>query len=350
MTTAQIAAGAGRLSRLALRIDRVVLAGIAIIAVLAIADPLQAPRSVLFAADALLGITPFIVLSVALAAAATATGADAQIGRVFGGSPWITIAAAALFGALSPFCSCGVIPLIAALLAAGVPLAPVMAFWVSSPLMDPEMFVLTLAGFDLPFALARVGSAVVMGLGAGFATQLLVNAGWLAQPLRRGTGCGTGCGTACAPDLEPAPLVWRFWRDPARRTAFATQARESAWFLAKWLGLAFVVESLMVAYVPADLIGAWLDGTSWWTIPAAAAVGVPTYLNGYAAIPTVSRLIEFGMDPGAALTFMTAGEVTSIPAAMAVFAIVRRGVFGWYLAVGFFGAMLVGLAYQAVAV
>ena len=44
------------------------------------------------------------------------------------------------------FCSCGVIPLIAAMLVAGVPLAPVMAFWIASPIMDPEMFVLTAAG------------------------------------------------------------------------------------------------------------------------------------------------------------------------------------------------------------
>ncbi len=43
------------------------------------------------------------------------------------------ILTAALFGALPPFCSCGVIPLIAALMAAGAPLPAVMAFWLASP-------------------------------------------------------------------------------------------------------------------------------------------------------------------------------------------------------------------------
>ena len=37
------------------------------------------------------------------------------------------IMVASLFGAFSPFCSCGVIPLIAALLSIGVPVAAVMA-------------------------------------------------------------------------------------------------------------------------------------------------------------------------------------------------------------------------------
>ena len=48
---------------------------------------------------------------------AKATGFDAHIARVFSGKSWLTIVAASLAGALSPFCSCGVIPLIAAMLA-----------------------------------------------------------------------------------------------------------------------------------------------------------------------------------------------------------------------------------------
>jgi uncharacterized membrane protein YraQ (UPF0718 family) len=78
-------------------------------------------------------------------------------------------------------------------------------------------------------------------------------------------------------------------------------------------------------------------------------VGVPAYLNGYAAIPTVSALIDLGMAPGAGLAFMVAGGVTSIPAAMAVFALVRRAVFTWYIALGLAGSLAVGFAYQALA-
>ncbi|MCH8197523.1 MAG: permease, partial [Proteobacteria bacterium] len=55
-----------------------------------------------------------------------------------------------------------------------------------------------------------------------------------------------------------------------------------------------------------------------------------------------------GMGLGAALAFMVAGGVTSIPAAMAVFALVKRTVFLWYLALGLAGSLIVGFAYQAV--
>jgi len=59
-------------------------------------------------------------------------------------------------------------------------------------------------------------------------------------------------------------------------------------------------------------------------IPIAAFVGAPSYLNGYAAIPLVSGLLEMGMTPGAAMAFVTAGAVSSIPAAIAVFALVKK--------------------------
>jgi uncharacterized membrane protein YraQ (UPF0718 family) len=51
--------------------------------------------------------------------------------------------------------------------------------------------------------------------------------------------------------------------------------------------------------------------------------------------------------PGAAIAFLKAGAVTSIPAAVAVFALVKRPVFVWYLAVVLAGSLASGTAYQA---
>ena len=328
------------------RIDRVVLFTAASLVFLALAAPNQLVPSVIFVADSLLFIAPFLIVSVAVAAGAKATGLDRQIAVVFGGNRATVIVVAALFGALSPFCSCGVVPIIAGLLGAGVPLAPVMAFWISSPLMDPEMFILMAPVLGLEFTIAKTLSAIAIGLAAGFATEALVRRSAFADPHKSGVGCG-GCATA--PLASGADLVWRFWRQPERRALFAGEARATGWFLFKWLTLAFLLESLMVAYVPADQVGAWLGGDSWWAIPASVVVGVPAYLNGYAAIPTVSALIDMGMAPGAGLAFMVAGGVTSIPAAMAVFALVRRTVLAWYIALGLTGSLAVGVAYQAVA-
>ena len=68
--------------------------------------------------------------------------------------------------------------------------------------------------------------------------------------------------------------------------------------------------------------------------------------NKHHAIPMVAGLVDMGMAPGAALAFLTAGAVTSLPAAMSVFALVRASLFAWYLAIGVVGSLAAGYAMQ----
>jgi hypothetical protein len=337
-----------RLGTDAIGIDRVVLTLVILFALIALANPPSLPVALAFVARSLLWIAPFLAVSVGVAAYASASAADQLIAKAFQGRPIRMIAVAALFGALSPFCSCGVIPIIASLLAAGVPLAPVMAFWVASPLMDPEMFILSSAALGVPFTLAKTLAAIGIGLLAGYSTHLLTAARLFGSPLRPSTvGCGNGCRTGC--DTEAGiPVIWRFWNHPERWRKFRSSALATGWFLGKWLTLAFAIESQMVEYLPADLIVTYLGSGQWWTLPAAVLAGVPAYLNGYAAIPLMARLMDMGMAPGAALAFLLAGGITSLPAAIAVWVLVRPRVFVWYLALAASGSLLAGLVYQAV--
>ncbi|MEQ8296694.1 MAG: permease [Nitratireductor sp.] len=315
-----------------------------ILALLAVLAPAQARLSLGFVIGSLAETAPYLVLSIAVAAYATASGADNLIARVFAGSPLVMIAVAAAFGGLSPFCSCGVIPLIAALLTMGVPLSGVMAFWLASPVIDPSMFVLTSGLLGFEFALAKTFAAVGLGLFGGYATHALMRIGFLGEPLRPGVGNG-GCGASAI--RAPGAVAWAFWSEPERRARFARAAGSATLFLVKWLSLAFLLESLMLAYVPQEWIALALGGSGLVPIFTATLVGVPAYLNGYAALPLVSGLIEQGMAPGAGLAFLVAGGVTSLPAAIAVFALVRRPVFALYIVLALAGSLASGLLYQA---
>lgn len=325
-----------------LALDRAWMAVAAIFVALLLLAPQQAERSFLFTVDAFTGVLPFLLLSVALAAYAAASGADNLIARAFTGRISAMIVFAASMGALSPFCSCGVIPLIAALLAMGVPLAPVMAFWLASPLMDPSMFVLTAAMLGTPFAIAKTLAAFGIGLLGGFGVLALQRTAALTEPLRPGVGDG-GC--AGGKIRAPKKIAWQFWRDPDRRLSFATSARKNLLFLGKWLVLAFVLESLMLAYIPANMVARAVGEAGLLQVVGATFVGIPAYLNGYAALPLVAGLIEQGMAPGAGMAFLLAGGVSSIPAAIAVFALARLPVFIAYLGFAFLGALLAGLTY-----
>jgi uncharacterized membrane protein YraQ (UPF0718 family) len=101
-----------------------------------------------FMGEAFLHIWPYLLVTIPLAVAVNMSGASKYIKRAFDARPITAILLATIVGAFSPFCSCGVIPVIAALLISGVPLAPVMSFWIASPSMDPEIFFLSVVRFS----------------------------------------------------------------------------------------------------------------------------------------------------------------------------------------------------------
>lgn len=326
------------------RIDGVLAALLTLAAALLYFDAQQFPVVVQFVGSAVANTFPFLVLAVALAAAAKAASVDHLIVRAFSSSPQRAIVMAALMGALSPFCSCGVIPLITAMLSIGIPLGPVMAFWLASPLMDPSMFVITASTLGIDFAVAKTIAAIGVGLLGGAVAQSLTTSGWVGETLKAGVGNG-GCGGAQI--RAPKTVVWAFWREPARLAAFVSTARSTTYFLSKWLVLAFVLESLMLTYIPVHQITALLGGDGLWPIVVATLVGVPAYLNGYAALPLVKGLMQQGLQPGSAMAFLVAGGVTSLPAIMAVVAVARPRVVMIYLGMAAAGAFLSGVLYGA---
>lgn len=325
------------------KLDYALIACVFIALLLSVLDWPQFLRSGEFVLIQFGHVLPFLALAIGLAAYAKASHADRLIARAFSGQIAIMILMAALLGGLSPFCSCGVIPLIAALLTMGVPLPAVMAFWLSSPLMDPSMFVLTVGTLGTTFALAKTTAAVGVGALGGFIMLALRDLPVFANALRPEVGDG-GCGAGAVRSSEP--IEWQFWRKKDRRIVFLNETQNTFLFLGKWLALAFLLESLMLAYVPGDWIAQFLGGNGLSGIALAALVGVPAYLNGYAALPLVSGLVSNGMDPGAAMAFLIAGGVSSIPAAIAVFALVRLPVFTAYLLLAFVGAILSGALFS----
>ena len=295
------------------------------------------------AAEAFAGTLPYIAGAVVLIALLKATGATTLVSRAFEGRESRMIVLAALLGGLAPFCSCEVIPLVAGLLAVGVPLSAIMAFWLSSPLIDPSTALITAAALGWDFAVGKAVAAVALGLFGGFGVRFFVWRGAFAEPMRQGLG---GCG-GCASGSEEGETVWRFWREPARVAAFRAEAIANARFLVKWLALAYLIEALLVTYVPADTIAGVVGGDGMAPIALGALVGAPAYLNGYAAPALIAGLMEQGMGPGAAMSFMVAGAVTCIPAMVAVWSLVRRQVFAAYVCFGIVGAILSGALFAA---
>ncbi len=313
-------------------------------ALILVFDPTNFTTVIEFAVRAFVGTLPYIVVAVLMIAWLKAAGAEAYVARAFQGRETQMIFMAALLGGLAPFCSCEVIPFIAGLLTLGAPLSAVMAFWLSSPLVDPATLVITAGALGWPFAIGKAVSAIFLGLLGGFSIRMFRTMGAFSNPLRaRGNQCN-----ACSSAPHGDKPVWTFWHESGRRQIFGEQFITNAAFLAKWLALAYVLEALLVTYVPASLIAAVVGGDGLLPIATAAVVGMPAYLNGYVAPALLAGLMDQGMSAGAAMSFMVAGAISSIPAMAAVWSLVKPGVFTAYLGLGLSGAIVSGIVFQLI--
>ncbi len=330
------------------RMDKAVLVILLIPVLLAIFDFPQLLPTVIFAGNAILHTGVFIIFAVLAVGYLKASGAEAILAKAFEGREMRMIVMAALLGGMSPFCSCEVIPFIAALLALGTPLSAVMAFWLASPLMDPAMFFITSGTLGIDFAVAKMLAAVGVGLLGGFTVKLFATSAVFADPLRPKAPT-SGCNDSCGPSTFSGKPEWAFWHSTERREVFRDTVIENALFLGKWLLLAYLFEAMMIHYVPAEMVASVLGGEGIKPILLGALVGGPAYLNGYAAVPLVDALLQQGMSNGAAMSFMIAGGVSCIPAAIAVWALVKPRVFAAYIGIAMTGAVFAGMLWNIAA-
>jgi uncharacterized membrane protein YraQ (UPF0718 family) len=381
-----------------------------------------------FIGESFLHIWPYLVVTIPLAVAVQMSGASKYIKRAFGAKPMTAIVLATVVGAFSPFCSCGVIPVIASLLIGGVPLAPVMSFWIASPSMDPEIFFLSVGMIGWELAVWRLAATLLLSFSAGLITQVLMDRGWLGGQILRSrqfnpsqslfgllkkswrklkrrlrtipvpnamvpqsvpisashihsmaldspskyaelaagismcTSCeadmpsasdplqnlipesssaaNEACCSSCIPDSDNSTSTASFGMRLFKETLGAT------WMVGKFMALAFLLEGLITLYVPGQWITGLLGSGNPLTIITAALLGVPAYTTSLTALPMISGLLNQGMNPAAALAFLVAGPVTTLPAMAAVWPLVARRVFVLYVSLALAGAVLIGFIYS----
>lgn len=365
-------------------------------------DPILAIAK--FMLEAFLHVWPYLLITIPLAVAVQMSGAAKYINRAFAAQPIVAIFLATTVGAFSPFCSCGVIPVVATLLIGGVPLAPVMSFWIASPSMDPEVFFLSVATIGWELAIWRLGATLLLSLSAGFITHFVVQQGWLGteilrsrkstsvqsyrtllkegwqnlkqrltvplalsftagntslateasccsssaeitltdswQPLGVTTGSSSNCG--CGPANTPPAESSCSLKPASFRQRLLSETWSASLMVAKFMALAFFLEALIILYIPSEWIVALLGQQNQWAILMAALIGVPVYTTELTALPLVSGLLAQGMNPGAALAFLIAGPTTTLPAMAAVWGLTTRRVFFLYLSFVLVGAIVFG--------
>jgi uncharacterized membrane protein YraQ (UPF0718 family) len=306
--------------------------------------PQKVQETLRFVIESLIDVGPTIAIGLILSAWVAASGAGTVTAQWFRGRPVSTVIIASAVGAVTPVCGVTVLPLMTGLLASGVPLAPIMAFWLSSPVTDPAMFAVTWAVLGPAFAIGKTVAAFALGIFAGTGTALLAGTGMVQNPLRalrrRNAGqCGTG---------TPTEFSFGIWRNPVRMRAFRADLFSMTKLVVLCLTFAFAAEFLLRDLLPPHLLATYVGEDSLYAIPLAVMVGAPMYLDGYAALPLVRGLLDLGMSPGAAMAFLVSGSAVSIWGILAVLPVLRAPTVALFATLAVLGSLVIGYAFAAI--
>ena len=238
--------------------------------------------------------------------------------------------------------------MVAAMLAGGAPVAPVMVFLISSPLMSPSAFFITLGGLGMGIALWKLFSAVALGLAAGCVTDWLWERKYLGKSILRvetGPQEQEQQASCSGPDID-VPITCERRVPQEYGLTFLRLIGKYSIFIGKFIIIAVIAQALMVHYVPQDWVVVAVGTRHSYSVLISTVVGIPAYINSISAVPLLKGLMDLGMDKGAVLAFIIAGPVMSVPSILAVMALFRRQALYIYVIVGFIGALAFGYTFR----
>lgn len=252
---------------------------------------------------------------------------------------------AASTGAVVPICSCSVVPVLAGMIGAGVPLGPAVAFLIAAPMLNAQSVVLTAGALGWQLAAARVVATFAIALGvAGLLERWQSRHGDPARLLRLPATAAQA--KACS-RLPSGGIMRAGWRDKCAELCGATLRRFIE--LNGYLLLAVVLAAAIETLVPERWIAAAVGGSGAASVVTAAALAIPVYVCTYAEVPTAVALASKGMGPGAALAYLLGGPGLSAASIAMLSAVLRPRVIALYAALTFAGCVLAGWIYNRLA-
>ena len=276
------------------------------------------------------------------------------------------VVAATSAAVTTPLCSCGTTAVILGMMAGSVPWAPVVAFMVASPLTSLEELVYSAGLFGWPFAWAFFISSILLGLAGGMLAGFAENRGWLAgqsripqDAPRSECACGSepapeskcGCGSepasesACACDRPAEPPQ----KPKVTAREFLTQAFQTGkLLLVMFFGFAFI-GYLLNGLIPPGWVAAVFGSGNVYSIPLAATLGLPLYINYGSFSAAGTGLARCRHEPGRCPGLPDHRRGHILGAIAGALAIARWRVIALVVGTLWAGAILLGYVYNFMA-
>lgn len=209
---------------------------------------------------------------------------------------------AALFGAITPFCSCSSIPIFLSFLRAGVPLGISFSFLITSPIINEYLVVLMWGFFGWKITVAYVISGLLMGTLGGFILGKMNLDKYLEKDFAHHK-------LSLKKELIFRKVKQRIWFGIKE----ATTIFKSIWI---WILIGVAVGAAIHNFVPRELITKAIEITGPFAVPIVTILGVPTYGSCVAIVPIAVALFQKGFPLGTAIAFLLSVAALSLPEAI----------------------------------
>jgi len=224
-----------------------------------------------------------------------------RVRQFLDGKPlWLSLVLAALFGAITPFCSCSSIPLFIGFVGAGIPLAVTLTFLIASPLVNEVAVVLLADTFGAANTVAYVAAGLTAAIVIGFIFSRLSLDHLVADFVF----------------ATPVAVLQADGRRPTlheRVEAALEETREIVGRVWKWILIGVGVGAFIHGWVPTEFFATYAGPDNPFAVLLATLAGVPLYANAAGVIPIAEALWSKGMALGTVMSFMMATVALSLP-------------------------------------
>jgi uncharacterized protein len=243
-------------------------------------------------------------------------------------------ALAAVAGAVTPFCSCSTVPVLAGMLQSRVRFGVCFTFLIASPVINEGVLLILLRHQSSTQAVLFVVTAFALSVAFGVA---LDRAG-MARFVKTLPDVGLG-GAVKVSDGPPVAVPLASRLKFAARSAWA-ELKTSAPYLA----VGALVGAAIFGYVPHDALVALQASLPWWALVVALAlIGVPFYVSPAMVVPIALALLDKGLGIGPVAAFLVSAAGTSIPEMILLVRLFRAPLIAWHVAAIVVSATVIGV-------
>lgn len=290
-------------------------------------------KKVIVEALLLLGeLWPYIVAGILVTTSIKMFLSKEDMSRIFLKRKNLSIILAALVGVISPLGSYVIIPLSAALFTLGVPLPVLMTLLVSSPLIDPNLFILTAGAFGYEMAVVRLFSSFILGISAGFLTLALMRSNYLKNDFIIKSDFKSNMDFSNVPERN--------------LNYFGIELYKMTKYICRYFLLAILLAAIIKIVTPPRLMTRMFSDNDFLSVLFTTGAGIPFYICGGAAIPIIQQLADLGLSNGAVLAFFISGPITKISNLVLINSAFSTRFFILYLFTGISGAIFFGMMYN----